>query len=54
VSVIPKIGIVFLCFSLCVVGVLFVSTARQSPEPQKTNVMPAKNRDVVRPVWTWA
>jgi hypothetical protein len=51
VSVIPKIGIAFLCFSLCVVGVLIVSTARQSPEPQKTNVMPAKNREIARRIW---
>ncbi len=46
-----KITIVLLCFSLCRAGTFVASTGREKTEPQKTNVIPVKNRDLVRRVW---
>jgi hypothetical protein len=46
-----KIMIVLLCFSLCGAGTFVASTAREKREPQKTNVIPVKNRDLARRVW---
>jgi hypothetical protein len=46
-----KITIVLLCFSLCGAGTFVASTAREKPEPQKANVIPVKNREVVQRLW---
>jgi hypothetical protein len=46
-----KLTIVLVCFSLCAAGTFVASTAREKREPQKTNVIPVKNRDLVRRVW---
>ncbi len=46
-----KATIVLLCFSLCGAGTFVASTAREKREPQKTNVIPVKNRDFVRRGW---
>jgi hypothetical protein len=46
-----KITIVLLCFSLCGAGTFVASTACEKRELQKTNVIPVKNRDLVRRVW---
>jgi hypothetical protein len=51
VNLLTKIAIVLLCFSLCGAGTFIASTARKEDAPQKTNVMPVKNRDVIRRVW---
>jgi hypothetical protein len=48
-----KMMIVLLCFALCGAGAFVASTARNANTPQKTNVIPVKNRDVPR-VWIWA
>jgi hypothetical protein len=53
VNLLTKIAIVLLCFSLCGAGIFIASTARKDNAPEKTNVIPVKNRDV-RPVWSWA
>jgi hypothetical protein len=46
-----KITIVLLCFSLCGAGAFIASTPCEKREPQKTNVIPVKNHDLVRRVW---
>jgi len=46
-----KVAIVVLCFSLCGVGAFIASIAREEHSAQKTNVIPVKNREVVRCVW---
>jgi hypothetical protein len=46
-----KITIVLLCLALCGAGTFVASTTREKREPQKTNVIPVKNRDLVRRVW---
>jgi hypothetical protein len=51
VNLLTKITIVLLCFSLCGAGTFIVSTARQENAPRKSNVMPVKNREVIRRVW---
>jgi len=51
VNLLTKIAIVLLCFSLCGAGTFIVSTARKEDAPQKTNVIPVKNREVVRRIW---
>jgi hypothetical protein len=48
---IAKMAIVFLCFSLCGAGTFIASTARRENQPQKTTVIPVKNREVVRRIW---
>ena len=50
-TLLTKIAIVLLCFSLCGAGTFVASTAREKREPQKTNVIPVKNRDFVRRGW---
>jgi hypothetical protein len=49
-----KIAIVLLCFLLCGAGTFIASTTGEKSEPQKTNVMPVKNREVIRRIWIWA
>jgi hypothetical protein len=46
-----KITIVLLSFSLCGAGAFVASTAREKREPQKTNAIPVKNREIARRVW---
>ena len=50
-NLLTKVAIVLLCFSLCGAGTFIVSTARKEDPPQKMNVIPVKNREVVRRVW---
>jgi hypothetical protein len=51
VNLLTKIAIVLLCFALCGAGTFIASTAQNEDRPQKTNVIPVKNREVVRRVW---
>jgi hypothetical protein len=51
VNLLTKIMIVFLCFSLCGAGTFIASTARKEDAPQKTNMIPVKNREVVQRIW---
>jgi len=51
VSLMTKIAIVFLCFSLCGAGTFIVSAAHKESEPRRMNVIPVKNREIARPVW---
>jgi hypothetical protein len=46
-----KIAIVLICFSLCGAGSFIASTAKKENQPQKTDVMPVKNREAVGRVW---
>jgi hypothetical protein len=46
-----KTTIVLLCFSLCGAGTFVASTTSERREPQKTIVIPVKNRDLARRVW---
>jgi len=50
-SFMTKIAIVLLCFSLCGAGTFIASTTRKENAPQNTNVIPVKNREVVRHGW---
>ncbi|MGH7983739.1 MAG: hypothetical protein ACREFF_11445 [Candidatus Udaeobacter sp.] len=50
-SLLTKIAIVLLCLSLCGAGTFIASTLREESAPQKTNIMPVKNREVVRRIW---
>jgi hypothetical protein len=45
-----KLAIVVVCFSLCGAGTFIVSTPPDEQQQQKTNLMPVKNRKVVRSV----
>jgi hypothetical protein len=54
VNLVTKIAIVLLCFSLCGAGTFIASTARNENALQKTNVIPVKNREVVRRIWIQA
>jgi hypothetical protein len=51
VNPVTKIAIVLLCFALCGAGTFIASTARDEDAPQKTNVIPVKNREVARRIW---
>jgi len=51
VNLVTKIAIVLLCFSLCGAGTFIASTAQKEDAPQKTNMIPVKNREVVRRIW---
>jgi hypothetical protein len=47
-----KVAIVLLCFSLCGAGTFVASRSlEKSSEPQKTNAIPVKNREVIRRIW---
>ena len=46
-----KLAIVVVCFSLCGAGTFIVSTARDEQSQQKTNVMPIKNRQLIKRYW---
>jgi len=50
-TLLMKITIVLLCFSLCGAGTFIVSSARQNDQPQKANVIPVKNRGFIGRVW---
>ena len=50
-SLLTKIAIVLLCFSLCGAGAFIASSPDKGDEPQKANVIPVKNRDAARCVW---
>jgi hypothetical protein len=51
VNLLTKIAIVLLCFSLCGAGTFIASTAGKEDAPQKRNIIPVKNREVVRRIW---
>jgi hypothetical protein len=51
VNLVTKIAIVLLCFSLCGAGTFIASTARNDNALQKTNVIPVRNREVIRRIW---
>jgi hypothetical protein len=53
-SLLTKITIVLLCFSLCRAGTFIASSARQNDQPQKANVIPVKNRKPARRIWIFA
>jgi hypothetical protein len=46
-----KVAIVVLCFSLCGAGTFIVSMPQAGKSPQKTNVLPVKNRSVIQLNW---
>jgi hypothetical protein len=46
-----KIAIVVLCFSLCGAGTFIVSMLQAEKSPQKTNVLPVKNRRIIQHDW---
>ncbi len=50
-NLLTKIAIVLLCFSLCGAGTFIASTTQKEDTPQKTKLIPVKNRDVVPRVW---
>jgi hypothetical protein len=50
-SFMTKVAVVLLCFSLCGVGTFIASSPHNGYEPQKTNVIPAKNREVSQHTW---
>jgi hypothetical protein len=50
-TLLTKIAIVLLCFSLCGAGAFIASSARKENEPRKTNIIPVKNREVAWRVW---
>jgi hypothetical protein len=50
-SLLTKIAIVLLCFSLCGAGTFIASSAHNKTEPPKTSVIPVKNRDVAGRFW---
>jgi hypothetical protein len=50
-SLMMKIAVVLLCFSLCGAGTFIASSARKQNQPEKTKVIPVKNRDAARRVW---
>ena len=49
-NLLTKIAIVLVCFALCGAGTFIASTAQNEDTPQKTNVIPVKNGEVVRRV----
>jgi hypothetical protein len=51
VTLLTKIAIVLLCFTLCGAGTFVASSARKENAPHKTNVLPVKNRDVTLRIW---
>jgi hypothetical protein len=51
-SLLTKITVVLLCFSLCGAGTFIASSARKGDQLQKPNVIPVKNRQVVGRFWT--
>jgi hypothetical protein len=50
-SLMTKIAIVLLCFSLCGAGTFMASSVHKGNERQKTNVIPVKNREVSQHTW---
>ena len=50
-SLMMKIAVVSLCFSLCGAGTFIASNPRKENESQKTNVIPVKNREAIRHGW---
>ncbi len=50
-SLLTKITIVLLCFSLCGAGTFIASSVRKENEPQKANVIPVKNRGFIGRAW---
>jgi hypothetical protein len=50
-SLMMKIAVVSLCFSLCGAGTFIASSAHKGNERQRTNVIPVKNRRVVARIW---
>jgi hypothetical protein len=51
VNLLTKIAIVVLCFTLCGAGTFIASTAQKENAPEKTSVIPVKNREAARRVW---
>jgi hypothetical protein len=50
-SLMTKIAMVLLCFSMCGAGAFIASSPHKGNEPQKTNVIPVKNREAIRRAW---
>ena len=50
-SFMTKVAVVLLCVSLCRAGTYIASSPHKGDEPQKTNVIPVKNREAMRRVW---
>jgi hypothetical protein len=50
-SRILKLAIVVVCFSLCGAGTFILFTPQDEQSPQKTNVMPIKNRQLIQRNW---
>jgi hypothetical protein len=50
-SFMTKVAVVLLCFSLCGAGTFIASSPHKGDEPQKTNVIPVKNREVSQHTW---
>ena len=50
-TLLTKIAIVLLCFSLCGAGTFIASSPHKGGEPQKANAIPAKNREAMRRGW---
>jgi hypothetical protein len=51
VNLLTKIAVVLLCFSLCGAGTFIASNVQKGDAPQKTKVIPVKNRDAVPRSW---
>jgi len=51
VNWLTKIAIVLLCFSLCGAGSFIASTSQKEDAPQKTKLIPVKNREMGQRVW---
>ena len=50
-SLMMKIAVVLFCFSLCGAGAFVASSPHKESEPQKTDMTPVKNREVVGHFW---
>jgi hypothetical protein len=54
VSRMLKLAIVVVCFSLCGAGTFIVPASRDEQSQQKTNVVPVKDRQLVKRNWIQA
>jgi hypothetical protein len=50
---IAKVAVVLVCYALCGAAAFFVASSPQEKlsEPQRTNMIPVKNREVARRIW---
>jgi len=51
VNLLTKIAIVLLCFSLCGAGTFIASTTQKEDTPERSKLIPVKNREMSRRVW---